>query len=99
MGDGELVVVHPLDAADGGDIDAPVLGGNVGTRIGQVQLGDTAARPLGAQCLAIETGAGTVIGDDFVLDDQIAGEGIDHGLLGGIGCLYLADENGRHGNG
>ncbi|MNO80666.1 hypothetical protein D3C76_718800 [compost metagenome] len=99
VGDGELVVVHPLDAADGGDIDAPVLGGDVGTGIGQVQLGNAAARPLGAQGLAIEAGAGTVVGDDFVLDDQVAGEGIDHGLLGGIGCLDLADENGRHGNG
>ena len=99
VGDGELVVVHPLDAADGGDIDAPVLGGDVSTGIGQVQLGNAAARPLGAQRLAVETGTGTVVGDDFVLDDEVAGEGVDHGLLGGIGCKCRTGENGRHGNG
>ena len=99
VGDGELVVVHPLDAADGGDIDAPVLGGDVGTGIGQVQLGNAAARPLGAQRLAVKTGAGTVIGDDFVLDDEVAGEGVDHRLPGSIGCKCGTGENGRHGNG
>ena len=99
MSDGELVVVHTLDAADGGDIDAPVLGGDVSTGVGQVQLGNATARPLGAQRLAIETGTGAIVGDHFILDHQIVGEGVDHGLLGSIGCLDLADENGRHGNG
>ena len=33
---------------------------------------------------------------NWPLDDQPR---FDHGLLGGIGCLHLADENGRHGNG
>ena len=99
MGDGELVVVDTLDTADGGDINTPILGGHVSTCIGQVQLGHATARPLGTQRLAIEAGTGTVVGDDFVLDHQVAGEGVDHGLLGGIGCLYLADKNSRHGNG
>ncbi len=99
MGDGELVVVDALDTADGGDINTPILGGHVSTCIGQVQLGHATARPLGTQRLAIEAGTGTVVGDDFVLDHQVAGEGVDHGLLGGIGCLYLADKNSRHGNG
>ena len=99
VGDGELVVVHPLDATDGGDIDAPILGGDISTGVGQVQLGNAAARPLGAQRLTVEAGAGTVVGDDFVLDDEVAGEGVDHGLLGGIGCKCRTGENGRHGNG
>ena len=35
------------------------LGGDVGTGIGQVQLGHAAARPLRNQRLAVETSAGT----------------------------------------
>ena len=99
MGDGELVVVHPLNTANGRYIDAPVFGGDVSTGIGQVQLGHTAARPLGTERLAIEASTGTIVGDHFILDHQVVGEGIDHGLLGCIGRLGLADKNGRHGNG